>query len=351
VRSKEWIVRQYDHEVQGQTVIKPLVGVLNDGPGDASIIAPALGSFTAVAVSCGMNPKYNDIDPYHGTACAIDEALRNLTAVGAPIERTAILDNYCWGNTASREQLGTLTRASLACYDYAVGFGVPFISGKDSLNNEFATPKGTIAIPPTLLISAMAVMEDARQAVTMDLKEPGNVVYLVGATWPELGGSHYLELLGLRGTTVPQVRLPGARETMSLLGAAIRDGLVRACHDLSEGGLGVAAAEMAFAGNLGLSLDLREVPFAGPDQFRLDPVLLFSESASRFLVEVAPCRVAEFEDRLGSTAMGRLGPVHDAATAGTDAAALEIIGVGGNTVLRTPVEELKAAWQTPLLQH
>jgi phosphoribosylformylglycinamidine synthase II len=344
VRSKEWIVRQYDHEVQGQTVIKPLVGAGNDGPGDACVAAPALGSYRGVAVSCGMNPKYNDIDPYHGTACAIDEALRNLTAVGAPIDRTAILDNYCWGNTASPEQLGTLTRASLACYDYAVGFGVPFISGKDSLNNEFATPKGTIAIPPTLLISAMAVMGDARQAVTMDLKEPGNAVYLVGATYPELGGSHYLELLGLLGTSVPQVRLPEARLTMSLLGAAIRDGLVRACHDLSEGGLGVAAAEAAFAGNLGLEMDLRQVPFGGPAELRRDAVLLFSESASRFLAEVPEEHAAAFEERLQGRALARVGTV-------TESGVLQAVGLDGTPVLRVPVAELKAAWQTPLAQH
>ncbi|MCK4374673.1 MAG: phosphoribosylformylglycinamidine synthase, partial [Candidatus Brocadiae bacterium] len=148
VRSKEWIVRQYDHEVQGQTVVKPLVGADDDGPGDACVITPVLGSRRGIAVGCGLNPKYGDIDPYHSAACAIDEAMRNITAVGASLERTAILDNFCWGNTRRPEQLGTLVRAALACYDCAVGFGVPFISGKDSLNNEFNTGEETIAIPP-----------------------------------------------------------------------------------------------------------------------------------------------------------------------------------------------------------
>jgi phosphoribosylformylglycinamidine (FGAM) synthase-like enzyme len=212
------------------------------------------------------------------------------------------------------------------------------------LNNEFATPKGTIAIPPTLLISAMAVMGDARQAVTMDLKEPGNAVYLVGATYPELGGSHYLELLGLLGTSVPQVRLPEARLTMSLLGAAIRDGLVRACHDLSEGGLGVAAAEAAFAGNLGLEMDLRQVPFGGPAELRRDAVLLFSESASRFLAEVPEEHAAAFEERLQGRALARVGTV-------TESGVLQAVGLDGTPVLRVPVAELKAAWQTPLAQH
>ncbi|MHC5034439.1 MAG: AIR synthase-related protein, partial [Planctomycetota bacterium] len=169
VRSKEWIVRQYDHEVQGQTVVKPLVGTNGGGPGDACVITPVLGSYRGIAVGCGLNPKYGDIDTYHSAASAIDEALRNITAVGASIERAAILDNFCWGNTKRPEQLGTLVRAALACYDCAAGFGVPFISGKDSLNNEFNTGDEIIAIPPTLLISAMAVMDDVRCAVTMDL--------------------------------------------------------------------------------------------------------------------------------------------------------------------------------------
>ncbi len=207
VRSKEWIVRQYDHEVQGQTVVKPLVGAANDGPGDASVLTPVLGSTRGIAVACGLNPRYGDIDTYHSAASAIDEALRNITAVGAPIDRTAILDNFCWGNTRRPEQLGTLVRAALACYDCAVGFGVPFISGKDSLNNEFNTGAEVIAIPPTLLISALAVVEDVTKCVTMDLKAPGNAVYLVGTTYPELGGSHYLGLFGLTGSTVPQVRV------------------------------------------------------------------------------------------------------------------------------------------------
>ncbi len=344
VRSKEWIVRQYDHEVQGQTIIKPLVGPLNDGPGDAAVLAPVLGSNRGVVVSCGLNPKYADIDAYHSVACAVDEALRNITAVGGSISRTAILDNYCWGNTSRPDQLGTLVRASLACYDYAAGFGVPFISGKDSLNNEFATPSGTISIPPTLLISAMAVMDDVRRAVTMDLKEPGNAVYLLGDTRPELGGSHYLELFGLVGTTVPGVRVDIARLTMEALSGAIDAGLVRACHDLSEGGLAVSAAEMAFAGNVGLSLDLARAPYRGPAEHRLDTVLLFSESASRFLVEVRPENRQAFEDLMEGVPFAQVGQA-------TGTAALAVRGVAGEDLFCARLDDLKRAWQTPLLDH
>ncbi|KPK62820.1 MAG: phosphoribosylformylglycinamidine synthase [Planctomycetes bacterium SM23_32] len=342
VRSKEWIIRQYDHEVQGQTVVKPLVGPQADGPGDASVITPVLGSARGIAVGCGLNPKYGDIDAYHSAASAIDEALRNITAVGAPIARAAILDNFCWGNTRRPEQLGTLVRAALACYDCAVGFGVPFISGKDSLNNEFNTGEETIAIPPTLLISAMAVMDDVRRAVTMDLKEPGNLLYLVGSTRPELGGSHYLGLFGLTGVTVPRVRVESARLTMEALSGAIADGLVRACHDLSEGGLGVAAAEMAFAGGVGLSVDLRRVPYEGPAEQRRDAVLLFAESNSRFLAEVPPDRADAFEERFAGLVAAAIGRT-------AASAALQVIGMDGTPLLEAELPSLKAAWQTPLV--
>jgi len=344
VRSKEWIVRQYDHEVQGQTVVKPLVGVDNDGPGDAAVLAPILGSHKGIALACGLNPLYNDIDAYHGTAAAMDEALRNLTAVGVPLTRATVLDNFCWGNTRKPEQLGSLVRASLACYDCAVGFGVPFISGKDSLNNEFNTGTETIAIPPTLLISAMAVIDDVRTTVTMDLKEPGNRIYLVGATRPELGGSHYLKLHGLTGTTVPQVNIERARKTMETLHEAIQSGLVRACHDLSEGGLAVAAAEMAFAGNIGICLDLNEVPWEGTEDFRCDPVLLFSESCSRFLVEI-PHEHAEAFDALFAGLPGAwIGET-------IKPTKLKIGGLAEKAVIEADLAALKASWQTPLVSH
>jgi len=344
VRSKEWIIRQYDHEVQGQTVIKPLVGLDNDGPGDACVITPVLGSYRGLVVGCGLNPRYGDIDAYHSAASAIDEALRNVTAVGGSIERTAILDNFCWGNTRKPEQLGTLVRAALACYDCAMGFGVPFISGKDSLNNEFNTGKETIAIPPTLLISAMAVMEDVRKAVTMALKEAGNRIYLVGDTHPEWGGSHYLSLFGLTGTTVPQVRVARARRIMEAITAAIGAGLVRSCHDLSEGGLSVAAAEMAFAGEVGLDLDLQSVPYEGGDEYRLDNVLLFSESNSRFLVEVRPENAQAFEEAFAKLPLAFIGRSNDSV-------ALTVRGLKGEMVMEALLEDLKAAWQTPLVRH
>jgi phosphoribosylformylglycinamidine synthase len=333
-------VRQYDHEVQGQTVLKPLVGAENDGPGDGTVVAPVLGFHKGVALACGMNPKYGDIDAYHSAASAIDEALRNIVAVGGSLERTAILDNFCWGNTRKPEQLGTLVRAAIACYDMAKEFGLPFISGKDSLNNEFTTETETIAVPPTLLISAISVMDDVRGATSMDLKSPGNLLFAVGATYPELGGSHYYALHGLIGRTVPQVR-PEAADLMQSLARANAEGLVRSAHDLSEGGLAVAAAEMAFSGEFGLHVDLDSVPYGGEKHWRRDDVLLFSESNSRFLAEVRPEDADAFRKHFADLPLSRIGTVNDTPR-------LTVTGLGGDPVINATLSQLKSAWQTPL---
>ena len=211
VASKEWVIRQYDHEVQGGSVIKPLVGVANDGPSDAAVLRPLLGSRRGLVVACGMNPCYGELDPYWMAASAIDEAVRNCVAVGADPARIAILDNFCWGNADRPETLGSLVRAALACHDVAVALGTPFISGKDSLNNEFRPAGGEpISIPPSLLISALGQVEDVSRCVTMDLKEPGNLLYLVGWTKNEMGGSHYARVNAPAGakclTSMPRPR-------------------------------------------------------------------------------------------------------------------------------------------------
>ncbi len=234
-------------------------------PSDAAVLRPVLSSRRGLVIACGMNPRYGDFDTYHMAASAIDEAIRNCVAVGADPRRIAILDNFCWGYTDRPETLGSLVRAALACHDLAVVLQTPFISGKDSLNNEFSYTdadgrKRTIAIPPSLLISALGQVDDVGRCVTMDLKEPGNLIYQVGLTRAELGGSHLSLVEGLTGGQVPTVDAAAAKRTFAAVHAAISAGCVRACHDLSEGGLAVAAAEMAFAGGLGMSLHLDAVP-------------------------------------------------------------------------------------------
>ncbi len=339
VCSKEWVIRQYDHEVQGGSVLKPLVGAANDGPGDACIAAPRLGSRKGIIVSNGMKPRYGDIDAYAMGASAIDEALRQIIAVGGSLNEVGLLDNFCWGNTDDPEQLGSLVRAAFACYDVAKAYGTPFISGKDSLNNEFATEGRSISVPPSLLISAMAVMEDVAKAVSMDLKEPGNAVYVVGMTKDELGGSEYYAVHGAIGNDVPQVNVELGKAVMEALSRATGAGCVRACHDCSEGGIAVAAAEMAFAGDRGMRLDVRKVPRELKRE--RDDVVLFSESNSRFVVEVEREKKGEFERILAGVPFAEAGEV-------SEEPKFEVVGLSGDVVIDEPIAELKEAWQATL---
>jgi phosphoribosylformylglycinamidine synthase subunit PurSL len=338
VASKEWIVRQYDHEVQGTSVVKPLVGVRGDGPGDAAVLQPLADSRRGIALGCGASPRYGALDPWGMASAAIDEALRNVVAVGGDPSRTAILDNFSWGNCEREEQLGALVQAARACHATAVAFRTPFISGKDSLNNEYRVGGETIVIPPTLFVSALAIVPDVARSLTMDLKAPGNALYLVGRTHAELGGSHYLELAGLSGGRVPRPDLVLAPLRLKALHAAIAAGLARSCHDLSEGGLAVAAAEMAFAGGLGLDLDLASMP-AGELPKSCDRVstLLFSESCTRFLVEVAPEQCADFERLLSD---------HDTARVGRVTADPELVlRHSGAVIARASLDDLRRAHQ------
>jgi len=385
VASKEWVIRQYDHEVQAGSVVKPLVGAKNDGPSDAAVVRPVLGSKRGITISCGMNPRYGDFDAYHMAASAIDEAIRNCVAVGADPKRIAILDNFCWGDCEQPESLGSLVRAALACKDLALVLETPFISGKDSLNNVFRFQgadgfRHTISIPPSLLISAIGQIDDAAKAVTMDLKEAGNLLYQVGATRNELGGSHFALVQNLHGGQVPEVDPALAKRTFAGVHAAIRAGTVRACHDLSEGGLAVAAAEMAFAGELGARLNLAEVPYSlmldaaaqargarrqdEHPHLEMHPlaaqpeataVLLFAESNSRFLCEVPQAKAAAFEKAIAGVPHALVGEV-------TTTGRLEIFGLpqpvrdlpDEPSDLRVPLVisaelgELKEAWKKPL---
>jgi len=339
VASKEWIIRQYDHEVQGASVIKPLTGVRNDGPSDASVITPVLGSKKGLVISCGMNPRYSDIDAYHMAAGAIDEALRNQIATGGSLGQVALLDNFSWGNTDKSDRLGALVRASQACYDVATVFGTPFISGKDSLNNEYQAGEENIVIPHTLLISALGVIEDVTKCVTIDLKKPDSLIYIIGLTRQELGGSQYYKLAGQIGNSVPVVDAPVAKCTFDSLSEAIQSGLVNACHDLSEGGLAVAAAEMAFAGEVGAEIEIAKVPYEG--EALRDDFILFSETNSRFLVEVSSENAQSFEKALEEVAFAHIG-----LTTGGDE--LVVKGLDGTTVIAEKLEDLKEAWKSPL---
>ena len=306
--SREWIVRQYDHEVQGASVVKPLVGTRCDAPGNGAVLQPVPGSRRGLSLTCGANPRTGLLDPYAMALGAIDEALRNAVALGADPSLAAILDNFSWGNCDDPDQLGALVAAAEACRDAALAYGTPFVSGKDSLNNTYRVGERTLSIPPTLLISSIAPVPDVARALTMDAKRAGNAVYLVGATGPELGGSIHHVARGLAGGRVPRPDLRHAPALLRAVHAAARDGLLQSCHDLSEGGLGVAAAELCFAGELGLELDLAAAPLAElPGGYDADTTVLFAESCTRFLVEVAEQDAASFERVLAGRPFGRLG--------------------------------------------
>jgi phosphoribosylformylglycinamidine synthase len=331
IASKESVVRTYDHEVKGNTALKPLQGEYA-GPNDASVIKPLDNSWKGIVISCGMNPNYGKIDAYWMAAAAIDEAIRNNVAVGG--RRIALLDNFVWGNPEKPERLGSLVRACEACYDFATAFKAPFISGKDSLYNE--SPLGTVT--PTLLITAVGLIPDIRSTVSMDLKTPGNLLYVVGNTFKELGGSEYYKLKGYLGKTVPKVRAAQAKKTFKAVTKAIDAGLVRACHDLSEGGFAVAAAEMALAGGCGAELDLRKVP---GEALKRDDFALFSESNSRFLVEVTEKDREEFETLMKGKAFAEIGKV-------TKNPRLVINGLRGSGVVEASLADLRASWKRTL---
>ena len=347
VCSKEWIVRQYDHEVQGATALKPFVGVHAAGPSDAVAVAPLPGSPRGVVCALGLNPRHGAADPWDAAAGAVDEALRNLVCVGGDPRTAGILDNFSWGDCRDPARLGELVRAAEACQAAALAYRVPFISGKDSLNNEWALPDGSrVAIPGTLLITAVGVVEDVGRLVSMDLKQPGDLLLLVGETGgPSDGllGSHAAELLGLAGGAPPQVDLARAPRLLEGVRRAIATGAVRAAHDLSEGGLAVAAAEMALAGGVGAALDLRamSVPSEWPDA-----TLLFGEAPTRFLLEVAPARRAEVVAALGADAPWV--EVGTTAAASGGAPTLRVTGRSGQLVLELPLERLERSWRGTL---
>ncbi|WP_029214419.1 phosphoribosylformylglycinamidine synthase subunit PurL [Kallotenue papyrolyticum] len=342
IATKEPIVRSYDHLVQGRTVQGPLGGVNGDAPTDAAVIHLRHDRPEALAIGCGINPRYGLIDPYWMALAACDEAIRNVVAVGADPYATALLDNFCWGDPREPDRLAGLVRAAVACRDVAQFWSIPFISGKDSLNNEYRDADGRrVPIPPTLLISALGVIPDVTRVVTPALKRDGNLIYLLGRTRNELGGSHYLLLQERLGQRVPRVDLAQARRTFRALHAAIRAGLVQACHDLSEGGLAVAAAEMMIAGGLGLDLDLAMI--VRDEDCDNDALLLFSETPSRFLVEVRP------ED---SAAFGALMEAVEASLIGfvTNEPILRVDGLAGVEVLRESLDDLRRSWRGSMAQ-
>ncbi len=344
IRSKADVIHTYDHEVQGGTVVKPLVGVRDHGPSDAAVLLPLETVEAApaddvpragAALSVGIAPQIGKLDPGAMAWAAIDETVRNLVCVGADPDRVAILDNFCWGNPLMEDRLGGLVRCALACRDAALAFGTPFISGKDSLNNEYAGADGKRhAIPGTLLISGLGIVPDVYRTATMDLKCAGSLLYLVGTSDHRLGGSAWLGLRGEAGQRVPEAQPDGLARARAVH-KAIAGGQVRACHDCSEGGVAVALAEMCLAGGLGATLDLRAMP--GADDVADDGALAFGEALSRYLVEVAPEQSAAFESLFDGLPCGLVGVVESSDR-------IVLVGETGQVVVDVAVAAADEAW-------
>ena len=331
IGSKAWIIHQYDHEVQGTSVIKPLVGKFG-APGDAAVLQPLTHSTRGVSIANGLATGLA-ADPYIMTLAAIDECVRNLVCVGSDPTKIAILDNFCWPSCKDPRHMGSLVRASEACLDGALAYRTPFISGKDSLNNQFTTESGeTIHIPPTLLISGLAIVENVERAVTMDAKKAGNMLVLVGLTDARMGGSHRSMLGDCAGMDMrlPMVDLQVGPKTARAVAACIASGLVASAHDASEGGALLAAAEMAFGGDLGVEINLhamaceKNIPIAA---------CAFSETPSRYLLEVAPENISKITVMLADIAHGVIGTFNNS---GLFVVGQEQIAVGA----------LRAAWQS-----
>ena len=342
--SREAVIRQYDHEVKGRTIVKPLMGATGQAPQDAAVVRFNFESWEGVAVSNGILPRYGDIDAYHMSAGAFDEAVRQLIAVGAKLPNLSpgdgnfwsVNDNFCVPdsvydpvtNPDGKLKLAKLVRMCEALRDITAAYCIPLTSGKDSMKNDFKADGVKISVPPTVLYSMTAKMEDVRRAVTSDFKQAGDVVYLLGETYDELGGSEFYALHGELGANVPQVRFENAKELYTLVGEANDQSLIQSCHDLSDGGLAVALAECTFGYRCGAEIEL---PEAGLPLH----VQLFSESHSRFLATVAPEDVVAFESILEDRAT-RLGRV-------TDGGRL-VVRHAGQLVIDEDSEALRATW-------
>ncbi|MBI1971671.1 MAG: phosphoribosylformylglycinamidine synthase [Candidatus Aenigmarchaeota archaeon] len=342
IASKERMVRRFDHEVQGGSVGKPFVGADNDGPADAAVLRPFLDSNEGVILSHGINPLYGQIDTYHMTANAIDEAIRGVIAVGGDMERIVFNDNFCWPSPLEdKHKMAQLVRANMALRDYCVEYETPCISGKDSMtiDTSYTDQEGKrqkISGLPTVLMSAMAKMEDVRNFVSMDAKRPGDAVYVLGLTKDEMGGSEFYASRGAVGDSVPVVDAKSAKVLYKSLSDATKRGLVASIHDVSQGGLGVALAETAFAGGYGMDIDLSTLPAQNVDK---NYKALFSESASRFVVTIDPLKAEEFEKTMGPSAYARIGSV-------LQEDGFYVRGLDKRAVITASIYELKDSWQS-----
>lgn len=350
IASKEWISRQYDHEVQGTSVIKPLVGADKDIPSDASVIRPVLSSSRGLAFSQSLLPTYSAIDAYHMTTCVIDEALRRLIAVGGDPQHVGGVDNFCWPsigydpqkNPDGKFKAAQLVRSCKALKDICLAYEIPLLSGKDSMYVDGFLPgkygeTHKVSALETLQFSALSLVEDIRCCQSMDVKKPGDIVYIIGITENTLGGSEYYDLFGCVGKNVPQVDSAAFFPMYNALHHAICRGVFASVHGVYRGGLGVHLALCAMGGNLGMKIDLSKVPVREDIS---DSRILFSESPGRFIVTVSPDKKQNFEELLKDHPFASIGEV-------TKTPVLSITSRDREEIIRLGIRDLKTAWKKP----
>jgi phosphoribosylformylglycinamidine synthase subunit PurSL len=348
--AKEWITRQYDHEVQGTSVVKPLVGAERDMPSDAAVIRPVLASSRGLAFSQALLPAYSAIDTYHMTGCTIDEAVRRLVAVGADLDQIGGVDNFCWpsiqfhplNNPDGKLKAAKLVRSCRALRDICLAYEIPLLSGKDSmyvdghLQGRYQETHKVSALE-TLQFSATSIVRDINKCTTMDSKMSQDLVYILGDTRNELGGSEYYAHLGYIGLNVPEVVPEKFIPLYRALGAAIDKEIVASAHGIYRGGLGVHLAMVAMGGNFGMTIDLGAVP---ADQTDRDDAVLFSESAGRFIVTIDPRHQDAFEQLFSGLSFACIGAV-------TDDRRFILKGINGENLVDLHVKDLKGAWKKP----
>ena len=348
IASKEWLVRQYDHEVIGQTVIKPFCGINHDAPGDAAVIAPIQGDTRGAVVSCGIIPRYSDIDAYAMAAASIDEAVRNAVCVGVNLEKISGLDNFCWPDPIEsaktpdgRFKLAQLVRANRALDDVCRAYQLPCISGKDSMKNDAIMDGEKISVPPTLLYSLLGDHKDVRLAVSSDFKTIGDHIYLLGETHQELGASEMVYLLqditkGGVGNDVPQINTSRNIGMYKALTSAMEKKLVRSAHDCSDGGLAAAVVECCFGINSGCSVEIGSL--AGPEHDVW--AALFGESLGRILVSVSPANKVYFEQAMAGHAITEIGIVGNMSSV--------TFTSNGENICEADLNEMLNAWKSTL---
>jgi len=348
--ARNWIARQYDHEVQGGGVIKPLVGKKRDIPTDAAVVRPILESNSGIAVSQALIPFYSEVDTYHMTAATIDEAVRKILAVGGDPNHLGGVDNFCWPtieyhpkrNPDGKYKAAQLVRANWALRDYCIAYGIPLLSGKDSMyiDGNLEGPFGErrkVSGLPTLLFTVCSVTDDITKCVTMDAKVPGDLVYVLGTTKNELGASEYYQMMGSVGLHVPKVDAKELMPQYMALHMAISEGLVSSCHAVSRGGLAIHMAMVTMAGELGMEIDLPLIPTASG---LTASQVLYSESCGRFVITVAPEKKERFEKIFSGMKIGRIGVV-------TESPNFSIRDGRGKTIIEENQSTLKDSWKTP----